>query len=204
MSGIAIGDRRTERNAQTRRQILDAAWDLVRENGLASLAMRDLGERVGMRAQSIYVYFPSKHAIFDAMYAEGHQQASDMHAAVPEADDPRETLRRHARGYVQFATDDPVRYQLLYQRTIPGFEPSAESYEIAKHGLDYVRRCLRACGITGRSAVDAFTALTGGIAAQQNANEPGGKRWVRLTDELTDMYLAHYLSTRAHGSGSKP
>jgi AcrR family transcriptional regulator len=197
-------DRRKERNAQTRRQILDAAWHLVHESGLASLAMRDLGERVGMRAQSIYVYFPSKHAIFDAMYAEGHQQAFDMHAAVTEADDPRETLRRHARGYVQFATDDPVRYQLLYQRTIPAFEPSAQSYEIAKRGLDYVRRTLRACGITGQPALDAFTALTGGIAAQQNANEPGGKRWLRLTDELTDMYLAHYLPRRTDESGNKP
>jgi AcrR family transcriptional regulator len=202
MSG-KTSDRRRERNAHTRRQILDAAWELVRENGLASLAMRDLGSRVGMRAQSIYVYFPSKHAIFDAMYAEGHQQAFDMHAAVKEADDPRETLRRHARAYVQFATDDPVRYQLLYQRTIPGFEPSIESYEIAKRGLDYVRRCLRACGIPGQPALDAFTALTGGIAAQQNANEPGGRRWLRLTDELTDMYLAHYLSAPVAQAGSK-
>ena len=199
-----VGDRRKARNALTRQQILDAAWELVRENGLASLAMRDLGDRVGMRAQSIYVYFPSKHAIFDAMYAAGHQQAFDMHAAVAEADDPRETLRRHARGYVHFATADPVRYQLLYQRTIPGFEPSAESYEIAKRGLDYVRRTLRACGIAGQPALDAFTALTGGLAAQQNANEPGGKRWLRLTDELTDMYLAHYLPPHTHESGATP
>ena len=202
MSGRELRDRRRERNAQTRRQILDAAWELVRESGLASLSMRDLGERVGMRAQSLYVYFPSKHAMFDAMYAEGHQQAHDMHAAVAEADDPTETLRRHARAYVRFATDDPVRYQLLYQRTIPGFEPSAESYEIAVRSLDYVRRCLRACGITGQRAVDAFTAVTGGIAAQQNANEPAGKRWLRLTDDITDMYLAHYLPEAGTGTGS--
>ena len=29
-------------------------------------------------------------------------------------------------------------------------------------------------------------------AAQQNANEPEGRRWVRLLDELVDMYLAHF------------
>jgi AcrR family transcriptional regulator len=192
MSAEAVRDRRKDRNAQTRRQILDAAWELVRENGLTSLAMRDLGERVGMRAQSLYVYFPSKHAIFDAMFAEGNQQALDVNAAVPQADDPQETLRRYAHAHVQFATEDPVRYQLLFQRTIPGFEPSAEAYEIAVRGLEYVRRCLRACGITSQRGMDAYTAVMAGIVAQQNSNEPGGKRWLRLTDELVDMYLAHY------------
>jgi hypothetical protein len=34
--------------------------------------------------------------------------------------------------------------------------------------------------------------VTGGLAAQQNANEPGGTRWVRLVDEITDMYLDRY------------
>ena len=36
--------------------------------------MRDLGARVGMRAQSLYSYFPSKHAIFDAMFAEANRE----------------------------------------------------------------------------------------------------------------------------------
>jgi hypothetical protein len=51
---------------------------------------------------------------------------------------------------------------------------------------------VRACGITSQRAFDAWTALNGGLAAQQNANEPGGQRWVRLVDELTDMLLATY------------
>ena len=36
--------------------------------------MRDLGGRVGMRAQSLYAYFPSKFAIFDAMFAESNRE----------------------------------------------------------------------------------------------------------------------------------
>jgi AcrR family transcriptional regulator len=194
MSGeTSVRDRRAERTARTRREILDAAWQLVREQGLASLAMRELGERVGMRAQSLYGYFPSKHAIFDAMFAEANQEVHDIIAAIPLATDPTRTLRLYARAFLQFATADPVRYQLLYQRTIPGFEPSAGSYEIAVRTLQHTSRCLRACGITSQRAMDAWTAVTAGLAAQQNANEPGGKRWVRLADDITDMYLAHYL-----------
>ena len=36
--------------------------------------MRDLGEAVGMRAQSVYSYFPSKDAIYDAMFRQGYEE----------------------------------------------------------------------------------------------------------------------------------
>ena len=155
--------------------------------------MRDLGSRVGMRAQSLYVYYPSKHAIYDAMFAEATEEILDRVTAVPITGDPGRDLRRYTHVYLQFCNEDVVRYQLLYQRTVPGFEPSAESYALASKGLEVIRRCLRACGVSSSRAFDAWTAVIGGLAAQQNANEPGGKRWLRLADELTDMYLSRYV-----------
>ena len=132
MSGSPVGDRRAERNARMRREILDAAWELARTEGLGALAMRDLGARVGMRAQSLYSYFPSKHAIFDAMFADANQELLRWSDDLEQVEDPVEALRRHARMWVGFAIEDPVRYQLLYQRTIPRFEPSTESYGLAR------------------------------------------------------------------------
>jgi AcrR family transcriptional regulator len=192
-----VRNRRAERNAATRREILDAAWELVRADGLGSLSMRDLGARVGMRAQSLYVYFPSKYAIFDAMFAESnHELLRRLTAPVPTRD-PVEGLRSVARVFLDFCVEDPVRYQLLFERTIPRFEPSPEAYAPALRILDNARASILACGITDDRALDAWTAVTGGIAAQQNANEPGGDRWVRLADDIIDMYLAHYRpSTR--------
>jgi AcrR family transcriptional regulator len=192
MSGVPTRDRRSERNAATRREILDEAWHLVREEGLAALAMRDLGARVGMRAQSLYGYFPSKHAIFDAMFADGNRELLTRLTVLDGIVDPDERLRELGRLFVRFCVEDPVRHQLLLQRTIPGFEPSPESYQLAIDGLAQARATVRACGITSQRAFDAWTALGGGLAAQQNANEPGGQRWVRLVDELTDMFLATY------------
>src|ERR1700681_35628 len=119
----AVRDRRAERYAATRREILDAAWDLVRANGLGSLAMRDLGARVGMRAQSLYAYFPSKYAIFDAMFAESNRELLRRLSELEPNGDPSERLARHARVFIDFSVEDPVRYQLMFQRTIPGFEP---------------------------------------------------------------------------------
>jgi AcrR family transcriptional regulator len=192
MSGIPVRDRRAERNAATRTEILDAAWAPIRADGLASLSMRDLGARVGMRAQSLYVYYPSKNAIYDALFDASNRELLDRVTAVAQTPDPAENLRNLARCFVGFCVEDPARYQLLFQRTIPGFEPSPESYAPAVRALEHARDALRACGITEGRAFDAWTAVTGGIAAQQNSNEPGGDRWVRLVDELTDMYLARY------------
>jgi AcrR family transcriptional regulator len=197
MSVAPVRNRRAERYAATRREILDAAWELVRADGLGSLSMRDLGARVGMRAQSLYVYFPSKYAIFDAMFAESnHELLSRLTAPAPTRDAVKE-LRFIAHIFLEFCVEDPVRYQLLFERTIPRFEPSPEAYAPALSILDNARTALRACGITDDRALDAWTAVTAGIAAQQNSNEPGGDRWVRLADEVIDMYLAHYRpSTR--------
>lgn len=204
MSVQLVRDRRAERYAATRREILDAAWELVRADGLASLSMRELGARVGMRAQSLYVYFPSKYAIYDAMFGESNVELLSRVTALPATPDPVEGMRLRARVFLDFCVENPVRYQLLFQRTIPNFQPSPEAYEPALRLLDDAREALRACGITSGRAFDAWIALTAGLAAQQNANEPGGDRWVRLADELSDMYFEHYRPATTSRRRSKP
>ena len=62
-------DRIAERREATRREILDVAWQLARERGLSQLTLRDIAQRVGMRAPSLYSHFESKNAIYDAMFA---------------------------------------------------------------------------------------------------------------------------------------
>jgi AcrR family transcriptional regulator len=183
-------DRRAERFEATQQEILDVAWGLVRADGLAGLSMRELGARVGLRAQSLYVYFPSKHAIYDAMFLEANRELLDRRLSLDLDDDPVIALRQSARQFVDFCTEDLARYQLLFQRTIPGFEPSEESYAVAREVLDGGRRVLTRVGVTESADVDLYTGLISGLVAQQNANEPGGNRWTRQLDRAIDMYLA--------------
>src|SRR5688572_6292197 len=193
MSVISGRDRRSERAEATRREILDAAWALVREQGLAALTMRDLGARVGMKAQSLYGYFPSKHAIYDAMFGDANRELVLRWKAAVAAgpQDPVAVVRRRTKAFLQFCAEDPVRYQLLFQRTIPGFEPSPESYAPAVETLEDLHDRLRACGVDDPRVFDMWTAMHSGLVAQQNANDPGGDRWLRLADDTIDMLLAH-------------
>ncbi|MFI5054572.1 MAG: TetR/AcrR family transcriptional regulator, partial [Acidimicrobiia bacterium] len=101
----------------------------------------------------------------------------------------RQALADFAQLMVQFSTEDVVRHQLLFQRTIPGFEPSPSSYELAVEFYETGRQRLAAAGVTDQSDMDLFTALVSGLAHQQVANDPGGDRWVRQAGRAVEMFL---------------
>ena len=112
--------------------MLAAARDLAREQGLASISMRELGARVGLHASSLYQYFPSKAAIYDALFAEGHRELQAWMASLNRTGKPADVLKRGSRRFAEFCLQDEVRYQLLFQRTIPGFTPSEASMDLAR------------------------------------------------------------------------
>jgi AcrR family transcriptional regulator len=184
--------RRAERRAATTREIVDAAWSHVREHGLASLSLRDLAAAVGMRAPSLYSYFDSKHAIYDAMFLEGAEAFLEAQMGIPQSGDALTDLKAGARRFIAFCVEDPARYQLLFHRTIPGFEPSPAAYAPAVATLDDVRMRFRAMGLGSERHLDLFTAITTGLADQQISNDPGGDRWLRLIDEAIEMFHAHF------------
>ena len=179
------------RRAETRREILEHAWSLCREHGLASLSLRDLAARVGMRAPSLYSYFESKDAIYDALFAEGQQSLAEHMAFLPETDLSRDDFRAGARAFFEFCTSDPARYQLMFQRTIPGFEPSAEAYALAQAHLERLGRQMASAGIDDPRHLDLWTAVLTGLTDQQISNDPGGDRWGRLLDEAVDLFCDH-------------
>ena len=194
MSGTTNSDRQTARRQATQAEVVEAAWETVREHGLAGLSMRDLGERVGMRAQSIYSYFASKHDIYDAMFLEGYQAFVDSmdEAATEEqfAADSMGAARRAVHAFVDFCTTDPVRYQLLFQHTIPGFTPSPQSYAVAVQAYEQIRQRLATVGVRDQETLDLWSAMMTGLTDQQISNDPGGDRWTQLIDRAVDMLLA--------------
>jgi AcrR family transcriptional regulator len=182
----------TDRRAAARRKILDAAWDVAREQGLAALTLRAVANRVGIRPPSLYSHFESKHAIYDAMFGESWQQFLEMSRAVVLPSSPRAALRVMARTYFDFATADLARHQLMSLRTIPRFTPSPANYAPAVASMNEFVEALVAIGLDPSEAdVDLFTALVAGLVDQQWANDPGGDRWARLLDRAVDMYADH-------------
>jgi AcrR family transcriptional regulator len=184
-------DWREARRRSARDDILEAAWAVVADEGLAGLSMRDLARRAGITPPTVYAYFESKNAIYDAMFGQAATQFAETIAEPFDDESPRELLVASVHRFFEFCTADPVRYQLLFQRTLPGFEPSPESYEPAVRALAVARQWLALNEITEARHLDMWTALLTGLVDQQVSNDPGGDRWTQLIEEATTMFSDH-------------
>jgi AcrR family transcriptional regulator len=170
---------------------VSTAWEIVREVGLGGLSLRDLARRAGITTPTVYSYFESKNAIYDAMFKEAAESFAESKAEPIEADDPHAALVIDAKRFVDFCTSDVPRYQLLFQHALPGFVPSAESYAPAVWALELTTERLAHYGVRDPAHADIWTALMTGLVDQQIANDPGGNRWSRLVDDVVTMFLAH-------------
>lgn len=182
-------DPRAGRHAQTKAKIIREAWKLAARDGVAGISLGELAKRVGLRQPSLYTYFSSKNDLYDALFADGNRQ---LWADVVEreySDDPREALKESARAMIAFSSADVARHHLLFQRHIPSFEPSKESYALAQAFYEWHRPFMTRAGSKRQKDMDVYTALVAGLSEQQVANDPGGDRWVRLADEIIDMFI---------------
>ena len=187
---------RARRRQATIDEVLTAARDLAHERGLASISMRELGARVELHASSLYQYFPSKDAIYDALFAQGHRELHAWMAGFDRDGKPVDVLKRGSRRFVEFCLADAVRYQLLFQRTIPGFAPSEASMDLAWQSYRDLVAALADAGVTDQADIDLWTAIQMGITGQQWANDPGGCRFADHIEPAVDMFLAHVKRRR--------
>jgi AcrR family transcriptional regulator len=188
------GDRRRLRHEAKRARIVAEAWELARRDGLAAISLRDLADRVDLRQPSLYAYFDSKLALYDAMFVDGFQHLLETAAAETPSGDPREALVEFVELCVRFAAEDPVRHQLMFQRTIPGFKPSPESRELVFAFREIGRLRLTAVGVSDMPTADIFTGIVAGFTNQPVFNDPNGDRWLRQTRRVVEMFLAGIAS----------
>ena len=142
-----------------------------------------------MRQPSLYEYFDSKHALYDAMFADGNRQLLARLDTVKLPTDRRKALKRMLHAFVDFALEDPARCELLFERHIPGFVPSAVSYALAEEALGRVVDVMQQAGVRDQGDIDCLVAVTAGLMQAQLANDPGGTRWVRHLDRMIDLVL---------------
>ena len=193
------------RRAAVMAQALDHAVELMTTEGVGALTVSEVARRMGIRGPSLYKYFPSRHAMFDALFARG---LAEELAAVGTAVDgvPRGVPRIRAGGAasVAWAVENPALAQLLHWRPVPGFEPSPEALapsiddmaEVRTEFAEAVRLGQLTRAADSEDAVRLYTVVLSGLISQQLANQPGGPYaegvFSRLTDAAIDQFLSAY------------
>jgi AcrR family transcriptional regulator len=184
-----MADKVAQRREARVASIVASAWKLAREDGIAGVSLHALAREVGIRQPSLYEYFDSKHALYDAMFADGNQQLLDRLDQLTYRRDPRAGLKQCVGAFVAFGLEDPARYELLFQRHVPGFVPSAESYALAGEVLGRVVKLINEAGVTHQGDIDCIVAMVAGLMEAQLSNDPGGNRWSRHLNRLIDLYV---------------
>lgn len=174
-------ERRQRNHDEMSTHILDAARAVMREQGVAALNLQEVARRVGMRAPSLYNYFPSKAAVYEALFALGMRMYREQLGLLfVQYGATWEGIQQVIEGYMVFALENPELYQLLFERPVPGFVPSPEGLVEASKLLEMGRRFAAeaiACGtlapsVPAEAALNLLIALMHGLTAQHLANEP--------------------------------
>src|SRR5215510_9171932 len=96
-----VAERREARIAE----IVATAWRLAAVDGIGGFSLHGLARELGIRQPSLYEYFDSKLALYDAMFLDGNRRLLERLDAIDLPDDPRRALRAFMHGFVAFATE---------------------------------------------------------------------------------------------------
>jgi AcrR family transcriptional regulator len=174
-------ERRRRNHEEMRQAILAAARAVMREQGVAALSLREVARRVRLQAPSLYAYFPSKAALYDALFLEAIRRYR-AHRDRATAGHPAFWDRLHAQfeAYLGFALQHPDLYRLAFERPVPGFVPSeatmAESWALLA-GFEEAIAAAKAAGeirpeVPVAEVRDLVIAMQHGLTSQHMANDP--------------------------------
>ncbi len=119
--------------ALTRRDILDAAHELIEAAGTADIGLAEVAIRVGIGRTTLYEYFRHKDDLIATLVEERLPEVvADMLARVDQAGDVAARLRVLAEQTVEFVVAEPVLGVILH-RELPMLSAEAQERIRASH-----------------------------------------------------------------------
>ncbi len=198
-------DRRTRHREQTCSEILDHALQIMAEDGVAGLTMARLARAMDIRPPSLYKYYPSLLAVYDALFRRG--QLANLEALRDGMRNAAPGLEAVARGMEatgRWAVANPVLAQLLFWRPVPGYQPSAEAFAPTGQIVDLLRSALTDAAARGQVHPDAATdagmellsIMHFGVISQHLANDADRDwdhgRYTRRHRDILSLFIKAY------------
>ena len=151
-----------------RRELLNAARELLEESNIAALSLRQVARKVGVSHTAPYRHFPDKESLLAGIVAVSlNELTGQMAQAVKlHPGDPAAQLREAGHRYVQLALDNPQCTQLMFGGILPCDETYPELNEASGDAFDGLKMMIeqgQSCGIFKKGEVElmALTAWSG-------------------------------------------
>jgi AcrR family transcriptional regulator len=215
LSGVDMKKARNSKELERiRSRIIEAALDIIVEEGLPSLTMRKLGNRLHMSAPNLYNFFQSKEEIYISIVIKGFQMLYDeLERSCLSNPDPASRAHALIDAYIDFGITNKAYYDIMFTRPFPKYNDyvgtpyekiSAIEYKIS---MDIVQIAIDALkGLkkdSRRIAADDLVhgiikiwSMLHGMVSLANSNIMGyvtpdlEKTYRRITNELIEQYRA--------------
>lgn len=199
--------RKTYHHGNLRPALLDAAEQLLREQGVNGVSLRSVARAAGVSHTAPYRHFADKQSLLAALAETGFARLRDaMYAAIEEhPDDPRQQFVASAAGYVGLATANPEMNQLMFGGALPEDATSDTLQKTAQESfqglLDIIGNGMRAGLYADRPALElaatawslvhglAMLASTGHLCRDEGPEPQVLAR--RMAEHLLDGLAAH-------------
>ncbi len=101
-------------------QLLRAATEMINQAGVEALSLRKLAEKVGVSRTAAYHHFKDKNDLLCAIAAQGFIQWQSQSEQIFQNStlSAQEKYRQFVHQYVQFATQNPSLYELMFGSAI--------------------------------------------------------------------------------------
>lgn len=141
---------RKEKAKDTRRAIMEAASQLIRQNGFEKMTVRDICARAGVTTGAFYHHFASKEALLVQGFSSLDDHLEESLSAY-DLQDPAEKLVTLLRCYAQYTEDLGWQNMALYY-TRRLSDPEASSMSPDRFTLRTMRECFEELARRGELA----------------------------------------------------
>lgn len=129
---MGIAERKKRHKEELRSSILEAAWQLVVQDGWQALSIRKIAEAIEYSVPVIYDHFSNKEAILLELTKQGFQKLNqELVKAKNGAQDAEGQIEAMAYAYWRFAFDNTAYYQVMYGLGIPSCETVNQISELS-------------------------------------------------------------------------
>lgn len=169
-----------ERRARNREEMVEAivaaARAVMQERGVAALNLNEVARRVRLRPQSMAEYFPSKSALYDALYLRAYElfRAGD-HAAYGAHPPGWDQIAAWFANRIDLADANPDLYHLVFDAPAPDYVAAERVLAGARDLLAGTRRMVAEAMAAGsmdpamsvERAADLLLAFRRGLVAER-------------------------------------
>jgi len=149
---MGIEDRKQRHKEDLKDIILKAAKELFLIKGFERTSMRTIAEKIEYSPATIYLHFKDKNEIFYALHQEGFGMLVNAFKTLNSVADPFERLKAMGHTYINFATENPDFYQLMFvmQEPMAVLKLDAEkSWNEGENAFRFLLNTILACQESG-------------------------------------------------------